>query len=144
MSILSRYPAPLILSVTFSLIVLPSCRNGLAPEGLRASIQCSSCYGVSVTPDGTFLTRPPNTSGLSELFTVVNTGEVTTTYSISCAGTRTISCTGVSSTSVTIPAGQDESVTAYYSTGASAPPAKLILVASGGATDTGYYKITVQ
>src|SRR6266571_1778887 len=53
-------------------------------------------YGVAVTPDGATATaRPPNTSGLTENFTVQNTGSATNTYTLTCAGSPNLTCTGL-------------------------------------------------
>jgi hypothetical protein len=125
--------------------LLSACRPSevvsVPQTGLRGEILCvSGCYGVQVTPDGGYLRVPP--PGGSADFVVTNTGQVTTTYAITCYGgiNSSATCTAVSDSSVTLNPNQATDVTAYF-TGFG----RLILkAAASAASDTGWYKIIPQ
>lgn len=104
----------------------------------------TGCIGVSVTPDRQRITRPANTTGLSETFTVQNTGQETTTYTISCSSSSPVTCTGVSNSSLTLSPGQSLDVSATYNTGAPGTGSLVLTAASGGVSDKGSYTITVS
>jgi hypothetical protein len=72
---------------------------------------------VSVSPDGVMAERrAENASGLSEVFTVVNTGPATHTFDIACGQAGNVVCRGVSQSSVTLEAGVSADVTVTYET----------------------------
>src|SRR5262245_34268686 len=103
-------------------------------------------WTVSVTPNGsTTANRVPYTTGYTEVFTVHNTGENADTYFITCQGFTNITCTGVSTSSLTLDPNEQQTVTATYSTGA-AGTGKLRLRAwsdESAALDTGWYNVPV-
>ena len=103
------------------------------------------CFAVSVTPDGTAGgTHFPNTGGHSEAFTIENLGLNWDSYSLECSGSGTVTCTGLSQSSVAVGAGQSTVITAYYSVGAGGT-GSLSVTATGtrGTGDGGFYTITV-
>lgn len=103
-------------------------------------------YAVSVTPDGGTASWPQNTTGHQATFTVKNTGTCSDTYSLSGSGTGGITGISVSPASVSpSPNGGTASVTVTYNV-ASPALATLTLSADGsigGASDNGYYNVTV-
>jgi RHS repeat-associated protein len=100
-------------------------------------------YGVAVTPDGaTSATRPANTGGHSESFTVQNTGSASNTFSFSCSGANGVTC-GTPPGNVTLASGAQTSVSMPYSVGAQGT-GTLTLTASGtGASDNGSYSVPI-
>jgi len=106
-------------------------------------------YGVAVTPDGAPATaRPPNTSGLTENFTVQNTGSGTNTYTLTCAGSPNITCTGLTidgapASSVNLYAGTAKSVVAAYNTSAIGTGTLTLRASGTNASDSGTYSVPV-
>jgi RHS repeat-associated protein len=100
-------------------------------------------YGVAVTPDGaTAATRPANTSGYSESFTVQNTGSASNTYSFSCTGSSNVTC-GSNPPAVTLAAGASTTVTAPYSVGVAGTGTLSLSAAGTNASDGGSYSVPV-
>src|SRR5438552_345196 len=85
-------------------LALAACspESPVASPPLNARVLCASCYGVAVTPDHATITRPANQTGLSEAFLVQNTGLVRTMFNLACSTTGGITCTGLTTTSVTL------------------------------------------
>ena len=101
-------------------------------------------YGVSVTPDGTQVSWPSNTSGHTAQFTVTNAGNTSNTFNLSCTTSGSVSCTGLSASSVTYGAGVSGTVTATYSVGDPGSGVLILTaVGGGGAQDNGSYNVTV-
>jgi RHS repeat-associated protein len=98
----------------------------------------------SVTPDGdSAVARPPNWGGFSEIFTVKNVGAISGTFSLTCAGAVNVTCTGLSTNSVTLAAGVSTTVTANYTVGALGT-GRLTLNATGSvASDSGFFIVPV-
>src|SRR5437879_4518728 len=106
----------------------------------------SNCFMVSVTPNSaTTRARPANSGGFSETFTVENTGLEGDTYTITCASSGNVTCTGTSTSSVTLFYGGSTSVSASYSVGA-VGSGGLTLTARGttGASSTGGYTVPIS
>ncbi len=100
-------------------------------------------FNVYVTPDGsTSPSRPANSNGYSALFQVQNNGALQDSYDITCLGSSGVTCTGVSSSNLTIASGAKKFVTAYYNVG-SQGTGKLRLTAAGEASDTGWYNVPI-
>ncbi len=118
--------------------------NGMATAEAFFTGTPVSTYGVAVAPDGgTTPTRQANTTGYSATFTVQNTGNTANTYTISCAGSSNVTCTGVSSGSVPLGAGASTAVNAFYNVGAPGS-GSLTLTASGtNASDGGSFTVPV-
>src|SRR5207247_9288184 len=79
--------------------------------------------GVAVTPDSA--TSPPrlaNTTGgpfgYQASFTIQNTGDASTTYTLTCAGSSNVTCNYVNPTSVTLAPGASAPAHASYRVGA--------------------------
>jgi RHS repeat-associated protein len=127
-------------------IFLASALVGLfafVPRDLVAQ-DCVICDFIQVKPDGqTGPTALANTSGYSALFTVLNPGNNTHTYDITCTGTAPVTCTGTSVSSVTLNPGDSALVFAFYSVGA-AGTGKIWLYATDVASDSGWYNIPVS
>jgi hypothetical protein len=106
--------------------------------------------GVSVTPDGEFVSRPENSGQFTETFFVQNNGTTLKTYNLYCAGTISVVCDNVLPTVVTLSPNAQLDIDANYHTTAapqSSPPwsrLKVWAIATvGGERDTGYYSVAV-
>ncbi len=98
------------------------------------------CWSVSVTPQGgVTATRSANSGGYSELFVVQNTG-LFDTYTITCAGSANVTCTGVSPNSVDGSA----TVTAFYSVGGPGDGTLTVCATGSNASDCGWVTVPVQ
>ena len=74
--------------------------------------------GVSVTPDGSATpARDANSGPYTATFTVKNTGTSSDYFYITCWGISGVTCTGTNKTEVSLGAGQQTAVDAYYTTG---------------------------
>jgi YD repeat-containing protein len=71
------------------------------------------------------------------VFTVKNTGNLEDTYDLSCLGTGTVTCTGLSVSVVSLAHAQSTQVTAYYSTGAAGVGTLRLDAYSRGSDGTG-------
>lgn len=102
---------------------------------------------VVVTPDGSITpVRAANSGNFSATFTIQNTGIVTSSYSLSCAGSSNVSCISVSPTQVSnLAAGAQATATATYSTGSAGLGSVSVTAqgASGGSPDNGVYEVPV-
>lgn len=125
-------------------------RRALGPTALclliaRVPVWAQS-GSVTVTPDGqTTPDRPPNTGGYTANFTVTNTGSAPDSFWISCGWFAPVTCTGVSDDFVTLAAGADIGISAFYNVGA-AGIGEISLSAfseASMATDDGYYTVPV-
>lgn len=101
---------------------------------------------VSVTPDGSSTAnRYANTSGHTAVFTVRNTGSSTDYFYISCSGSSGVTCTGTSTSGVSLGASQQTNVSAYYNVG-SAGNGQISLHAFSEQTmaeDDGYWTVPI-
>lgn len=99
-------------------------------------------YEVTVTPDGgNQPTRPPNSGPYIATYTVVNTGGLTDTWSLSCQATGVVLCGPVTPGSTTLGGGGQTTVTVSYSVGATGTGV-LTLWAEGEDVDQGSYNVT--
>lgn len=140
----------------FAIITVTYSTNALATGSIKltaadASGNASDTFTItradpkpSVTPDGDSTAgRPPNTSGYAEAFTVKNVGSLSGTFTLSCIGSANVTCSSLSTSSVTLAAGASTPVTANYSVGALGN-GRLTLAATGSfASDSGYYVVRV-
>lgn len=100
--------------------------------------------GVSVTPHGgTAPTRTAFTGGYSQTFTVTNTGNVQTTYSLSCGASSNVTCSRISLTSVTLAAQAAATDTAYYSVSTPGTGTLSLKASGSGVSDSGWYSFTI-
>jgi len=99
-------------------------------------------YRVTVTPNGTELSEPPNTQNLTVVFTVRNTGtgDAGDSYVFDCSVTYGVTCVSVSPTSAGLNPGESVDVTLTYNTGTSS--GSPYLLANGGhANGQGWYYV---
>ncbi len=101
---------------------------------------CPACWGVSVTPDGTGMSVAQNSSGNVAEFVVNNTGTAATTFTLTCKALKFSTCS-VDQSSVYLAGGSGTDVEVTFSAGVFA--GSLSLIASGAATDTGYYSVSL-
>lgn len=95
---------------------------------------------VSVTPDSGAVYVGTNTPA-PYLFTVTNPGLSSQTYSLTCSIVGAGTCGTVTPSSITLAAGANTSVTVNATSGAT--NGRVVLTASGPATDAGTYYLTV-
>jgi RHS repeat-associated protein len=101
-------------------------------------------YRVAVTPHGgTTATRAANSGPYSETFTVQNTGYYTDTYTITCGNSGPIACTGTSAGTLPLTSGQQQTVTASYTTLGGGQGTITLSATSPNATDVGSYTVNV-
>ena len=131
---------PFSLAVLETLVLLPS--TALTHRAMAQVVECVSCVGTDVTPDGGNVTVSANSTGNSVPFTVTNTGTLSGTFTFTCSATGNVTCGTVTPASKVIGAGMEAFVNVSYSAGA-AGTGVITLTASGGTTDTGFYNITV-
>lgn len=126
-------------------LTLKAKSNGDATKSNTGTYNVSiAVYGAVVTPDGTVATtRPPNSSGYSESFSIRNSGTGSNTYALSCAGATNVTCTGTNPTSLTLAAGVTGSATASYYTGSIATGTIVLRAVGTFASDTGYFSVPV-
>lgn len=99
-------------------------------------------YTVAVSPDSQSVVRFAN-SGVSESFTVRNSGNQMATYVLTtlCSGTGVTSC--VAPTNIVIAAGDSSTVSVTYSTGSPGTTGEVRLRAAGGGyQDDGWILVT--
>jgi RHS repeat-associated protein len=95
-----------------------------------------------VTPDAKAVNR--TVGAQSDTFWVWNCGTTNDTYDLTCTATGTITCTGLSQTTVALTAGATTTILASYSAGAGSGQLTLTAVGWAEATsDSGWYAITV-
>jgi hypothetical protein len=118
-------------------------RPSPSTAGRRSDVAPEVPGGVEVTPDaGGPLYPEANTSGHQADFFVKNTRTITTTYTLTCGGTGSVSGCTPDQSSVTLSPQQTTDVSATYTTG-SAGSAIVVLRATGAAADTGYFNLTI-
>jgi RHS repeat-associated protein len=102
-------------------------------------------YNERVTPKGTPVQWPQNTSGHTATFTVKNTGACADDFGFTCTTTGTVTCTAVSPAYATLLNGATQTVTVTYQVGGVGTGA--VKLTSGAGTgqevDSGYYNITI-
>jgi len=99
---------------------------------------------VTVSPVAAVATpRTKNTTGHSEPFIVKNSGPVAATYSISCSGLDSVTCTGTSASSVALGVGDSTTVTASFNAGAVGTGTLRLTASRGGVSDIGSYSVQV-
>ena len=98
-----------------------------------------------MTPKGSSVTWKANTTGHQSTFTVLNTGSCSDTYTFTAAGSNGITGITLSQTSAPVDSGGSTTVTATYNVTVPTTPgsATLRLTASGLASDSGSYTITI-
>ncbi len=102
-------------------------------------------YGVAVTPDGDATpTRPANTSGYSQVFTVHNTGSAPNSYALTCGGSSNVTCTSLSQSSVPVDGYTSANITAYYNVGPEGLGTLTLSAAGTNATDGGSWSVHVE
>lgn len=113
---------------------------------LDAKVQgITPVFGVAVTPDGgTTVLRFENEVELSDSFVVRNSGNVTDTYAITCAGASQVSCTGTSLTDVTLDAAESVFVTAFYNVGSAGTGSLVLTATSSQTSDQGSYTVPIN
>ncbi len=98
---------------------------------------------VAVTPDNKPRSATAHSTGWSEVFTVKNTGTVSGSWDLSCTSTGQVTCGTVIPDAVDLDPSQTTNVTVNYSTGNLDATAKVKLVATGPAVDTGSIALNV-
>ena len=105
----------------------------------------SSTYGVAVTPDGTTVLQPANSSGRSQSFTVKNSGTASGTFNLT--STCTSPATGCSTPApVTLAAGAQSAISITYGTGTAGNGKVKLLAAlstNSAVKDTGWVNVVV-
>jgi len=126
-------------------ILVPLIGAMLIPREAAGQEGPGAPFCVTVTPDAKAVNR--TVGAQSDTFWVWNCGTNDDTYDLTCSATGTITCTGLSQTSVMLPASATTTVVASYS--AAAGSGQLTVTAtstdemSGGLSDQGSYVITV-
>jgi hypothetical protein len=103
-------------------------------------------YQVAVTPDGsTTPNRPPSSGPYSAKFTVQNTGSYADTYALTCSTSSNVTCTGLSTSSVTLNPGGKATIFATYTVGAVGTGTLTLRARSdeSGVQDTGFFTVPV-
>ncbi len=133
------WPTALLALVAF---LAPASWAGTA---ILARASGGAAPGVSVTPDGDAVNVTAHAGPFSVIFDVTNTGTASGTYSYACSATNQATCGTVTPASHVIPAGATREVTVTFSSGnqTGAGKSKVILTATGPATDTGEFLVTV-
>lgn len=142
------------VTVTYSLtattgatatVSLTATNGGTATDAGSYKVSATDPVSVIVTPDGAVApSRIRNTGPYTEQFTVrnpANTG--TSTYTITCAGTGSVTCTGPTTTVVTLAPNTQTDIGANYTAGAAGTGTLSLKATSGAVSDTGYYSVTV-
>jgi RHS repeat-associated protein len=101
---------------------------------------------VEITPKDSIIAVTAHATGYTATFRVKNIGTVNSTYNLTCSGTGQIVCESVEPGQVTLSPNQQTDVTATYETGNVSPilSNRLRVAASGGAVDTGSYRVGVD
>jgi hypothetical protein len=84
---------------------------------------------------------PANSGPHSLWFTVMNTGEVSDVYTLTCGSLGGVSCVSVQPTSLELEPYWEDAVRVTFNVGSGG--GKLSLTATGGATDKGSYIVTI-
>ena len=158
-----RHPSSVALSVVALVVALTATTEQAVAQGNKKptappTVQPQFCtinppspppcpqpntYGVSVSPKGTAVSQPSNSTGHTASFSVTNTGNTSNTYSFTCSSTGPVTCTSVSPTSASVGSELQVNVTVTYSVAAPGS-GTLTLSASGfSASGNGYYNVTV-
>lgn len=132
---------PLSLAVLETLVLLSSI--AVTHPAMAQVVDCVSCVGTDVTPDGGNVTVSANSTQNNLTFTVTNTGTLSGTFTFTCSATGNVTCGTVTPASKVIGPGFDAIVNVKFDAGA-VGTGVITLTASGGTTDTGFYNITVQ
>jgi RHS repeat-associated protein len=129
-----------VLTVVPTLLVLGLQRGVSAQVGPL----CPNCLGgVAVTPDGGTDLRPANGGPFSLVFNVHNLSTSSKTFTLTCSVLGGLSCVSVSPSSVTLLPDRDKDVTVTFNTGAAGTGTLDLLASATGASDDGYYTVTV-
>ena len=103
-------------------------------------------FGVSVTPDGSVVTKSATTAA-TQVFTISNTGNTTTTFQLTaaCAGPGTTAgACSISPNSISVAGGSSSSATVSFTSGAAGTTGRIDVTAdSGGVLDEGYVTVNV-
>ena len=106
--------------------------------------QCPNCLGgVEVTPDGGTDARAPNSGPFTVSFNVHNVSASTKTFTLTCSVLGGLSCVSVVPASVTLAPDVDKDVNVTFNTGAAGTGTLDLLASATGASDDGYYTVTV-
>lgn len=135
-------------SVAWLLLVPAMSAIVVRPAAAQHGPLCPSCqfYRVEVSPDGPYdPNRAKNSNGYTTKFAVLNSGNVTDTYTITCHTTGGVTCTNVNPSSLTLTSFQQDTVTVTYNVGSSG--GRLTLDALGSADvspaeDTGWVLVS--
>jgi len=101
-------------------------------------------YGVDVSPDGATGPTHAGWGGTATVpYTVTNTGNTLSGFSVSCAGSGVVTCTGTSVSYLEIDPGLSATVSATYQT-TGLGSGGIVLTAQGNAIDQGSYTVTVD
>lgn len=100
--------------------------------------------GVYVTPDGSYSAQLANAGPFTAPFTIKNYTLATDTFTVLCAGTRGVTCTGTSLTQAILSSGAASTVNATYNAGAPGTGV-LTLQAIGrhAGSDSGWYNVPI-
>lgn len=109
------------------------------------TIHAQTLPSVIVTPDGGIApSRPANSGPYTEQFTVRNPANSgSTTYTITCGATGSVTCTGPTQTSVTLAANTQTNIGANYTVGAAGTGTLTLTATAGTVSDAGSYSVTV-
>lgn len=97
--------------------------------------------GVEVTPKGDSLAYPTAQTGVVVPFAVKNTKTTAATYTLTCTGTGSVTCTDYEPHSVSL--APQEAVTVFATFNLGTTSGTLTLSASGPASDAGWYVVTI-
>ena len=131
-------------------VLTPALRAQVAAGGISPQAACppEGCIiSITVTPDGATATPRPPSSGPWPLdFTVRNSGNVTTNFTLTCLAKFGPVCNQITPTSLpAVPPGAVREVTVTYSlTATTGTGANVNLTATNGGavSDNGYYKVS--
>ncbi len=128
-------------------VVNDQCNALLVPPSQQASgvrTQAGGSVCVRVTPDDSAITRAANTNGFSEAFWVINDSPSADSYDLSCFTSPSLTCTGLSQTTLSLNPGDSAEITAFYNTGsAGSVTLDLSVVGTVSGSDVGSYAISV-
>ena len=101
-------------------------------------------YQVAVTPKGaTTPVRPATTGGYPAIFTIQNTGYYSDTYTVTCFATGSVTCTRLSTSTVSLASQVSATDTAYYTVTTQGTGTITLTAASSHASDNGSYTVPV-
>lgn len=113
----------------------------ICPQVATTTPLITQCYAVSVTPKGSPVDLPPNSTGHHASFTVKNTGQSTDTYALACSATGPVICKSLSVYGVTLVRGQSATVNASYNVGAKGTGVLTVNATGNGDNDAGSYNV---